>query len=204
MKSLDVFLPQILKHVPGCPVPVAYDHIRSACITFCERTRMWRYEDTFTGSDINDACPPTGAELIEIEGARFDGMPLERISRQELERRWPQWRDLDAGMPRYILDSNEFDTFLLCPKPSMDAELAITMYLRPREDSEEVPDFLADKFRRVIASGATAEIMMLPDFANPGMAAVHDARFQRELDRLSGFEVRGQTRAAKRTRARFF
>lgn len=204
MKSFDMFLPQITKHAPGCPVPVAYDHIRSAIITFCERTRMWRDDDSFTAGPENTAVGPNGAEIIEIESARFDGCPLDPISKQELERTMPHWREIGPGLPRYIIQSNEFDTFILCPQPQSEGTLELTMCLKPKEDADECPDFIADKFRRVIASGALAEILILPDFANPAMAAVHDSRFQRELDRLSTFEVRGQTRAAKHSKYSFF
>ena len=51
MSSLDSFLPYVRPWAPGVPDPTAYKAIRQAAVEFCERTRLWKFEDDF---DVNE------------------------------------------------------------------------------------------------------------------------------------------------------
>lgn len=206
MKPLDEFLPQILPFAPGCPVPVAYSYIRSAAITMCRQARIWRETDTFPteiGRRESYLCVPDGAVLYEIESVvDSHGVALTAISKAALDDLWPRWREADSGRPKYYLQEAMNGVAILLGDGS---NVTVEMFLQPSEDCDQLPDFFADQYRRVIASGALAEILMLPkqNFTDPNAAAIHAMRFAAEMDKLTGHEIRGQQRAPKRTRAQF-
>lgn len=206
MKDLDTFLPHVLVVAPGCAEPTAISALRQAAIQFCEATRAWRYEDEFqvSGKDCSVVCVPVDAELFQIETVTFNGQQLEPISISELDRKSRTWRDDEVdGTPRYYTQV-EFDTIQVVPRAT--GQVQVYAFLRPSEEAEQVPDFLADKFQRVIASGALADLLLIPGqpFFNPDLAAVHAQRFQSAMNRNFNLNVRGQQRAPTRVKPHYF
>ena len=205
MTDLEEFLPQVLPIARGCALPTAINALRQAAIRFCETTRAWRCEDEFdvTPTSCAFVCAPDGAELFEIEAVTFNGYPLDPASLAFLDRTDPIWRTReDEGSPRYFTQL-DFDTIQIVPRAT--GAVKVIGFYKPTEDAEQVPDFLASKYRRAIASGALADILLIPGqpFFQPDLASVHAARFQAALDRNFNLNVRGQQRAPARTRPQF-
>lgn len=203
MTELDVFLPSIMPKVPGCPEPSAFFAIIKAAQDFCERTRLWRDSDSFqiTETSCNVVCAPDGSDLFEIENAMLDGKKLDPISIGDLNRDYPDWRERSQG-GRWITQT-EHDTVIVVPKTA--GTLALSITLRPSDDAELLPDFLAKHYRQVIADGALAEILMLPgqSFTDPARAQFYSARFESKLNGLFNQSIKGQQRAPTRARAQF-
>ena len=77
MVDLDTFFTKVLPLCPGVPEPVAIEHIRVACIEFCEETKLWRYEDSFDlGDDPEFVCVPQGAVIHDIRNVVARRFPL--------------------------------------------------------------------------------------------------------------------------------
>lgn len=205
MTDLDVFLPSIMPYAPGCPEPTAHAMIIRAAREFCRRTRLWRDHDSFevTGDQCSVVCVPEGAELLEIETARWNEFPLEPIAYADLEREHPSWRE-DDGTPKFISQA-DMDSVVLAPKGE-SGTLRLGLYLTPAEGAEQLPDILARHYRTTIADGALGEILMLPmqSFTNPEMAMFYAQRFAAKLDQLSTRNIKGQQRAPARTRPQYF
>jgi hypothetical protein len=205
MKDLDAFLPNIRPYAPGVAEPAAFFAIRQAAIAFCERTRLWRYEDEFTVAE--DGCEaivvPYGAVIHEIERADFNGKRLTPMTPGALDDLLPDWRSGLTGTPRYVTQT-EPDTIALVPKTA--GTVTLHLYLKPAQDADELPDFIVDQHRNVIAHGALMHILTIPNqsFTNPDMAAAYAASFERKLDSLFNANSRGQQRAPNRTKANFF
>lgn len=203
MKPLDDFLPQILPYAPGCPVPVAYDHIRSAAIRFSERTRMWRESGSFAmAADGTAIVVSDGAELFEIESAKFEGTPLDPIAISVLNDQVLNWETADTGRPAYITQTTPNEIRVV---PYAVGDVEYSVFIKPSEDCVELPDWMVSQFRRCIADGALSEILILPgqNFSDPARAGFFEARFLNELDRLSNQNIRGQQRASARAKAYF-
>lgn len=205
MTDLDVFLPRIMPYVPGCSEPTAFSAIILAAQHFCERTRLWRDEDQFniTPTSCNVVCVPEGAQLFEIEHALLDGRPLEPISVGDLDRDMPDWRTREASAGRWITQTSP-GSVLVVPKCSGRLYLATT--LKPAEEAEQLPDFIAREHRQTIADGALAEILMTPGqpFTAPDRAQFYSMRFENRLGQLSTASIKGQQRARLRTRPQWF
>lgn len=204
MIDLDVFLPRILPYAPGCPEPTAFASIIKAAQTFCERTRLWRDCDKFnvTPTSCNVVCAPNGAELFEIESARFNGKKLEPISLADLDTKHPTWRQMSAGEAHWITQISPGSVLLV---PTCTGTLELSTFLRPAEDADQLPD-LFSQYTQDIADGALADILMLPaqSFSNPQMAQFYSLRFDNRISDLFNRTIKGQQRAPTRSRARFF
>lgn len=207
MTDFEPFMPMVLSVAPGCPRPAAISAIRQAAIRFCEATRSWRCDDPFqtTGEPNDYICVNDQAELFEIEAVTFNGTPLEAAATTYLDRIIPHWRDAQTGTgsPSYFTQLAP-DTIVIVPRAT--GSVVVHAFLRPAEDADELPEYLSAKHRRVIASGALADLLLLPGqpFFSPDLASVHAARFQAALDGKFNLNMRGQQRAPTRTRFRFF
>lgn len=202
MREIEELLPQVIPYAPGCADPTAIQHIRDAAVRFCERTRCWRHIDTFktTKSHNQIMAVPSGAVLFEIEWAKFDD--------RELEAKIPDvdtWHHQDQAYahPRYITQVNPSCVSI---EPHAEGELMISLFLKPSQETDILPDFLVSNMARNIADGALATLLLLPNqpFTNPQMAMAFEAKFQASLDRNFDFNLRGQQRARKRTRPNYF
>lgn len=207
MKSLDEFLKSINQYAPGCATPTAHFGIRQAAIEFCERTRLWRYEDEFivTAAEAEGITTPTGSVLQDIECVTFNGgAPLMPKTVQWLDTNEPGWRKgIITGTPQYVTQI-EPNTIRLVPGEAGTVNIGV--WLKPAQDCDELPDFLADQYRETIAHGALGRILLMPNqsFTNGTLAAAFLANFEAKLSALSGKGTTGQQRARVRTKASFY
>lgn len=205
MTELDVFLPKIMPYVPGCPEPTAFAAIIKAAQDFCERTRLWRDEDQFnvTPTSCNVVCAPEGADLFEIEHATLNGYQLTPISIGDLNRDMPDWRERE-GMPGHYITQTEPGSVLVVPRSA--GKLRLATILRPSNDADQLPDFIAQHYSQAIADGALAEILMTPNqpFTAPDRAQFYSMRFESRVSELSTRSIKGQQRARLRTRPQWF
>lgn len=201
MRDIEDLLPNVLPYAPGCAEPTAVQHLRDAAVRFCERTRCWRFIDTFqtTGEHHEILVVPSDAVLFEIEWAKFNNRELEAVSPQAAT-----WHNQDGYTePRYITQVNPNCVSL---EPHAVGELVISMFLKPAPTALEIPAFMICDFGRALADGALATLLLLPNqpFTNPQLAMVFETKFQQALDRNFALNMRGQQRAPKRTKSNNF
>lgn len=206
MKDLELIYPLILPFAPGVADPTMNAWIRQAARDFCERTRLWRYEDelTVTANEAEAITTPVGSVVHEIEEAYFDGQMLRRVSPAWLDEHEKLWR-LGAltGSSSYVTQTEPGSIRLV---PGAAGTVKLFVWLKPSDDAEELPDFIIDKYREIIAHGALARILMIPNqsFSNPQMATYWQTRFDTKLDNLFTKGSSGEQRAARRTKASFY
>lgn len=206
MKLLDDFLPSIRPYAPGVADPTAYFAIRQAAIEFCERTRLWRFEDEFqvNSEDADGLMAPPDAVVHEIESAWFDDHKLTPQTTRWLDRNCVGWQTgLANGFPQYVTQKSQNEVSIA---PRGTGTVRLVMFLKPSQDADEVPDFLVDQHRETIAQGALARILMIPNqsFTSPDAAMAYSMAFGQALDRLSAKGFTGQQRAPVRVRPSFF
>lgn len=202
MRDIEDLLPHVLPYAPGCAEPTAVQHLRDAAVRLCERTRCWRYIDSYEtrGDEHEIICVPNDASLFEIEWARFNDTI-------ELEPKIPEadtWhRDLGATQPRYITQVSPTCVSL---EPHAVGKLEISVFVKPDQTANQLPSFMFSQFARALGDGALATLLLLPNqpFTNPQMALVFENKFNAVLDRNFAFNLRGQQRARKRTKPNYF
>lgn len=208
MSSLDSFLPYIRPWAPGVPDQVAFKNIRLAVIEFCERTRLWRYEDDYdvTAEECNGGIfTPNGSILHDIEVVMMDGHELRPSSTRDLDRTQPGWRtgDLGTGLPRYY---TQIEQNTLRIVPAYAGHVYVCLRLKPAADSMDVPDFIANEYAEAIAWGALGRLLLIPgqSFTSPELGTFYAAQFTTKIDRLMAKGSTGQQNAPKRSRASFY
>ena len=209
MKDLSGFLQNIRLYAPGVATPTAYFAIRQAAIEFCERTRMWRYEDELdVAGDECDAisAPDCNSVIHQIEEVWFDGKKLDHKSPQQLDDLAPNWRsgaDTSESQPHYVTQSAP-DTIALVPRGT--GTVKFTLFLKPSQSAEQVPDWLVDQHTETIAFGALARLLLIPNqsFTNPEMGGGFALSFAQRLDGKFMAGVSGQQRAQARAKATFY
>lgn len=209
MSTLDTFLSYVRPWAPGVSDPTAYKAIRAAAIEFCERTFLWKWEESLTvtveGCNAGIAVP-AGAQVHDIEVVKFNGRELAPKSTRDLDRLMPDWRGAayePSGLPSYY---TQIEQNTLRVVPAMAGSLYLCLRLKPAQDATDLPDFLAAEYRETIGWGALARILTIPgqSYTNPELGAFYAGKFADRLDRLSAKGVTGQHGAPKRSRARFY
>ena len=208
MSSLDTFLGHIRPWAPGVPDPTAYKSIRLAAIEFCERTRLWKFEDDYdvTVDDCNSGIfTPNGSVLHDIEIVLFNGQELKPSTTRDLDRREHGWRtgELGGGLPKYY---TQIDQSTLRIVPAMEGHVYLCLRLKPTQDATDLPEFISREYTEVIAWGALGRLLTIPgqSYSNPDLAQYYSQKFIDKIDRLNTKGVTGQQNAPKRTRASFF
>lgn len=208
MSSLDSFLGYVRPWAPGVPDPTAYKAVRNAVIEFCERTRLWKFEDDYdvTEEQCNDGIfTPNGAILHDIEVVLFNGQKLDPISTTDLDRKEKGWRtnELGSGLPKFF---TQIEQNTLRIVPAMAGHVYVCLRLKPSKDTMDVPDFIANEYAETIGWGALGRILTVPgqSFSSPDLATYYAQKFTDKIDRLNGKSSTGQQNAPKRTRASFY
>ena len=210
MSVLDTFLPEVRPWAPGVPDTTAYKAIRGAAIEFCERTKLWKYENTIAvlSTDPATSTVTTAADsaLFDIEVALFDGNELTPKTARDVDDLMPGWRigDLGTGMPQYITQIEQ-NKITIVPGPAVDGSLYLCLRLKPSQTAMTLPDFMAD-YAECLGWGALGRILTVPgqSYSNPELATYYMARFGEKLHQLSNKGSTGQQNAPKRTKSSFY
>lgn len=213
--QLYEFLPLILPHAQGCPEPLAEQKLRLAVIEWCERTRCWRHmvNQTIQTGGTGTLVAPGYASIHEIEWAYFGEVKLTPIQYSDIDH-GEDW-DANRSIPEWITQSAP-DRIAVFPRPSEAGRLKASIFLKPRAGNEygnnpenpfedafnEVPEFLYTQHAEPLAWGALSRILEVPaqPFSDPAMAQDYRRRFDMRIDSSFSFNMRGQHRAARRSR----
>lgn len=208
MAALEDFLPYVRVHVSGLPAPVMVHELRTATIQFCERSRAWKGMDALdvvAGESRYVVPVPDEAQLAVLEEVYLGSQYLTPKPLDELRARWINWLDA-TGNPLYYTQL-EPDAITLVPKPvvSQVDGLRFRAHFKPLPNAKQVPDFLLNHYGPIIASGALAKLMMMPDLPchNPKLAEHHQAQFDLGAARANTQADRSFTRAPRRVVGRF-
>lgn len=202
MAYLSDFLPSVMQHASACPDPTAEKAVRAAAIELCERTRCWRLlDDHALPAGWSSAIPvstPTGSRLHEVERAWFDSRELDRATYTD----FPQ-RDDIIGTPSHFTQAQRGEVLVWGQGEA--GTLRLSLFLKPSNAADEVPDFLLEDHLDDIAAGALGRILLVPEqtWSNPNLGSFFQMKFDAACNKNFASNIRGQQRASARTRARF-
>lgn len=210
MRPMEDFFPEVLRYAPAAPDPLIENALREAASTFCERTRCWRdvHSVDVVGDESEIVCVPADSVIFEIEEAWFDGLRLERAAFSDFDA--PEWPEKmhgeeasQLGQPFAISQSSPNSVALI---PRGAGSLKLSIFLKPAPRSRTLPDVLFDQFLTVIADGAAARLLTMPEepFANLQLASVLGGNFEGACNANFRFNKRGQQRSYARARSSFF
>lgn len=184
MKAWSFWSPDLLPHLPECPIPVIERALLRAAQDFMSTSRVWKIvlmpiavpigTTTITVPMDNDK------DLIRVEEAWLDGQKLNLVTPDELDGDYNDDWSLHTGTP---IDLVQFvpGIVALHPKPLAVATtgLKLKVSARPSESAVGITDEIAAKYRNALECGALAKLMMMPNkpWTNLELSAFHMQNF---------------------------
>lgn len=185
MKAWSYWFPDLALHVPGCPNVLMVHELRRAAQAFFSKTRAWRVDQALkpvtAGTESVVVQPDdAGQDLVEIEGAWYDGHRMEPVTPQTLDAQYVQgWHDHTGTPDRFL--SLEPGVLRLYPIPMGDAAtgLKLRLVVTPSDAATGLPDDIALRYRDEIHVGAKARLMLMPGrpWSSPDLATVYGQAF---------------------------
>jgi hypothetical protein len=163
--------------------PVTEAAIKRAAIEFCNGSWVWLHMpdllDVEAGETTYDIDVPAGADVTTVVDAALDGTPLQNKSLAWLNANVPRWRK-EPGTPRYFTQINTEQLMLAqLPAQTQAQALALTLALQPDQRATGMPRWIVTQYLYVIASGAIANLMLMPgqDWTDMALGAIKKAEF---------------------------
>lgn len=207
MASPRVLHPLIRPFAPRCPVTLIDLHLRLAIADFLSRTKLYRItvEMVMTADDpVFRPTLPAGVVIDVIEAAWMDSELLEPAPFSMFT---PDELDKESTAARWLTQSGERDVRVV---PGAAGTLVVNLICSLTTDPSigcdyEIPDVLLDRHSEALACGALQRLLAIPgDWFNAAVADERGARFEAAIARHSSANHRGQQRAPRRVRSRFY
>lgn len=204
MRTWDVFFPDVLPEVLGCPEPSVERALLKASRVFCERTGCWR-EDlpaiTTSGQPSEFIPYDKNAAAVRFIAATLNG---KNIGLDAMDSTSAADRQAGTSGATRILSWDKRSVQIL-PRPAAGQSLVITAILKPSQDAKGVPDFIAEDLRDEIASGALAELLaQKSEWFNPTKAQQYAADFDKAIGRVQTRVWKAHSNARPRQRPNYF
>ena len=172
--SVDNWFNDVIPAAQLCPNAVIRKEIVNACREFCRRTNLW-IQDLLPISIVADqaeyALTVSGADIVAGERATVEGNadPLGAVSEQALdadERETEYWRTRTGELSevkRYFVTPLYYIRLVYIPNTALADGLLVACSVMPLEASTEVPLFLFNEFKEIIANGARGRLKLMPN-----------------------------------------
>ena len=181
MKFRD-FAPYVQPECPGLPLFQCDMAVREAAISLFSRADLFRADPEVIkvqpGTNEYELSAPTGAEPNRVIELHHNGRPLVKCaSETEI------YSILDRSQPstptHYYQRDNE--AIILAPAPAAALELRLFMSLKPSASSVSIPDNIGREYRKLIAAGAKAHLMLMSaqGWSNPQLGQMNHQLFER-------------------------
>lgn len=211
MAALASFLPYVLPYVPGCPAPLAEQHIRDICIAFCATTLIAQQAldpvSIIAGIADYDLDPPTASRVHLIMRAWFDGDELRSLGPDSAVRPAMFNQHAEPPPPGRPTGFYRIDPAIrLNATPEANAPFGLTTLaaIKPTRTAETVPDILFDDYAFEIGQGAAATLMTVPNqpFTDFAAASSRAALYASAIGpaRIRAAKAHGRTTATVRPR----
>lgn len=154
MKTFDLFFPDLMPLVPGCPEMVAERALMRAAQRFCELSLAWRVVmdpiTTEPGTDVYE-LDFDRAEMVRIESAKYAGRDIKVKRPNENVSRHADYIECLDGL-----------NVAVNPVPTVAAELLLTLTLKPAVNALGVEDFIFGRYGEIIVKGAQGTLQQHP------------------------------------------
>jgi len=202
MKPED-FFPFVLIEVIGCLDPLLRSAIVLMAVDFCARSHAWvEFSDPIALMDRvkdYDLDAPTGAYAQTVRDVWIGSRRMRPITMSELQGVMPDWPTAQSNEPIFYNLAAQRGVLSVYPTPinlTGQTLLCRTVFV-PTMTATTLPDFLGQDQLEVIAAGAKARLMAIPNVAwsNQLQAALNktlfengviDARIEEAHDRVPG------------------
>lgn len=161
-------LDEVLPYLAADPSdPVTENAIKRSVIEFCAGSWVWRHLpdplDVVAGENAYDLEPLPGSDVASVLAAELDGVPLAPKDIPWLNKEIPRWRTV-AARPKYFTQVDTEQVILAAmPDANITAGLTMTLALQPSQAANGFPKWIFNQYLYVLAEGAIAKLMMMPN-----------------------------------------
>jgi|GEM_PF-4320818 len=179
--NLDQLIPQLKTYVSGCPQPIMREELRRSARRFFERSTAWRvdvYVGIGAGMDYANLKLPAATMQVSIIRAQLtdDKDPLSPAPAGL------NWASTERGKPKFY-SADRPGKIGFFPLPNDTHSCKVRVAVKPELGSPIIPDELGDMYGELIAEGAAASILSMPDsdWYNPKQSDFHRANADRGI-----------------------
>lgn len=168
-KTWNQFLPQVRRHVAGCPEPLMEDAVRSAVRDFCMKTQTWRANLAAVSSIANQRdyalAPPAGTLLVAPVFVYYNGQQVDPVTEDLLDSVSGTWRystDKSVQPSHYLFMSPTTISFDPIPETAITNAIRVRAAVMPSPTGADCDDEIYDKYVEDIGSGAAGILLAIP------------------------------------------
>lgn len=181
------WLPDVLPHVPACPIVLVEHELKRAAQVLCEASRIWRLDipAAAVAADQETAFPvmpdPVEQELVRVESVRYDGTELTLRTVEQLDAEAGEtWREHTGKPAAYTLLSPGEIRFYPVPTDLAATGVEFTVSVKPADAATGVPDAIRAKYKEALTAGVKARLMLYKDkpWTDFNLAGVHASAFE--------------------------
>jgi hypothetical protein len=196
------------------PAPLVDQAVVQTCIQFCRDTQVVQSVDSqplVAEQPDYDVDVPSGMALTSILAVwvgdtKLTGVGTDAVRLAKAQDNGPT---PETGAPKEFYQKTPFATAVSIypvPQAVADGPLLVRAAFEPLFGSTQVDDVLYDRYGDVIALGAAARLMDLPDqvFSNPAAAAKYMSLFLGGVAKARTVARSGQIRSALRVSRQLF
>jgi hypothetical protein len=182
--------------IAGCTIKAACDALRIGAQVFCERTKVWRADldpmITQRGVQVYDFDLSSEVEIVKILAAKLDGcdIPLQTTA---------------APGDRCICVMSPLQ-FALYPTQAKGLRIQFYAALEPSATASGMEEWVADKYGRLLAKGAKAELLnqTAKPYSDPNRAMLLRAEFDQGMAEVMAEVSNNFSAAPVRVAPQFF
>ncbi len=212
---VSLWYPDVIPAAQLCPNPIIRREIVNAIRDLCERSMLWTHPLTpmdVVADQSEYQMLAANAEISGIDRAKFDGKTIfptseTALDEDDTQEEYTTWRDKTTDIPdRYFGTFEKKIRLVYTPDADLTDGLEVWANLIPLETATEVPAFLWENFKDMIADGAKGRLKAIVDmpWTDINLAGTFLQSFEAQMmaakqKKYSGFQ-RVKTRAIVRTR----
>lgn len=183
--ATDKFITRIERECPGAPTELMRQALIDAASEFCTLSRSWTEiaDAQLVVGGVNDyeVDLPSAAVALHIDDIWCGVNKLAEKTMRQIMVLMPTWQTAVGSVPLYYNAEFNIDGLRVYPMPDgiNPSDLRIKGVFQPGETAQTLPDYMWNRWRDVLASGAKAKLMLMPGvtWSKPDLVRVHEAIF---------------------------
>ena len=202
-KAWETWLPDLLPHLPGCPVLIVIHELRRAAQAFFARTRSWNITldavPVIAGTTELIIVPAdTTIDLVRVSELWYDGKQIYLETADTMAGLYGDNWQLHTGTPSRFIQETPGQVRLY-PIPETDATsgLVARIAAMPSDTAIEIADNIAVLYQDELTIGAKSRLMLYPGkpWSNPDLGIKNQNDFNAAIDKARNDASMGFGRA---------
>jgi hypothetical protein len=163
MSDIKELYDDVRAKIGDVPYPAVLRAARTRIRVFCRETFAWVFTDEglslAEGANQIDLFPPSGSVVVRVEQLEINSVPLLASSEEQLDRKFPGWRQREGVPTHYYYDTDRV-SIRITPTATKDyiSNVNVSYSLRLTKTGSVIPVGFFDEYFEVFIAGTLAEL----------------------------------------------